>query len=179
MERAAAKAGIKGALQDRHFPRQGEQFWWPTGCNSRTQAVGLSADEVVSDRTAWTQTLFFFLVDYSFFLNRGLALHFCVAILCGRWDKKLDPWHISSCNVCQNVHSSSDLSAVFSFLWVIILIHNFTCSWGNNVFFCFMNIFSPLFYHEGFRNDRGILQQVIPYFTGTNRSKFVCSYLSV
>lgn len=113
MERAAAKLGIKGTLQeDRHFLREGEQFWWPTGC--RTQAVRQQMKLLVTKLNS--NTLFFFLVDYSFFFNRGLALHFCVAILCGRWDKKLDPWHIGSCNICQNMHSSHDLSAVFSFL---------------------------------------------------------------
>lgn len=54
MERAAAKGGIKGAAlqDDRHFPRQGEQFWGAMRCSSRIQTIGLSANEVVSDRTA-------------------------------------------------------------------------------------------------------------------------------
>lgn len=86
---------------------------------------------------------------------------------------------MGSCNVCQNMQSSFDLSAVFCFLWAIILINNSGCSWENNIFFCFMNIFSLLFYHEGFRNNGVNLQQCLPYFTGTNQSKYMSSYLSV
>lgn len=66
MERAAAKLGIKGTLQeDRHFLRQGEQFWWPTGCSSRTQAVRQQMKLLVTKLNS--NMLFFFLVDYSFF----------------------------------------------------------------------------------------------------------------
>lgn len=42
-----------------------------------------------------------------------------------------------------------------------------------------MNIFSLLFCHERSRNDGVNLQQGIPYFTGTNQSKYVPCYLSV